>query len=92
MQVQLRMRPEISDLTRFSYTPPVTDHPSVTQFPPIRGVASSVFFLTHSLPEDRVDSDALLLSKSHSAEARFLCYLGSYLTQQASQVYKFLRA
>jgi hypothetical protein len=82
LQLQLRMRPEIADLTRYMYTPAVRDHPRVASYPPVRGVASSVFFLSHQLPEDAVDADATLLSKSHRLEAEFLVRLGLYLLQQ----------
>lgn len=82
VQVQLRMRPEIADLTRHNYDPPVQDHPRVSAYPAMRGLGSSVFFVSHKLPEDAVDRDALLLSKSHTPEAHFVMYLGSYLLSQ----------
>ncbi|KAJ3122837.1 hypothetical protein HK098_002451 [Nowakowskiella sp. JEL0407] len=80
---QIRMRPEIASLTRLFYDPPFQDHPQVSTYPNVPGVLSNLFWITHSSPEDKKDDDALLLSKSNTAEARFCVKLGRYLAQQS---------
>jgi hypothetical protein len=47
---QRRMRPPIARLIAPIY-PHLTDHPHVTRFPDVRGVASNLFFLDHAQPE-----------------------------------------
>jgi superfamily I DNA and/or RNA helicase len=52
LTTQLRMRPEIANLTRKFYGGVVIeDHPRVMNFPNIKGVEKNIFFLSHSFPE-----------------------------------------
>lgn len=51
MGVQHRMRPEIARLIVPAIYPTLENHSSVLKYPAIRGLASNIFFLTHSEPE-----------------------------------------
>lgn len=75
LNVQRRMRPDISSLIRYltfhvSYTSQLKlprrtlyknlqDHEHVTDYPPVRGVAHSLFFIDHSHPERGGGDDAV---------------------------------
>ncbi|KAG2490737.1 hypothetical protein HYH03_010892 [Edaphochlamys debaryana] len=48
---QRRMRPQISRLIRDTIYPQLRDHPRVLAYPPLRGLAHSLFFLDHAHPE-----------------------------------------
>ncbi len=54
IKVQHRMRPEISDLVRDTIYKDLQDHSSVHQFPAIRGIERSLFFITHNQMEKSV--------------------------------------
>ena len=51
MGVQHRMRPEIARLIVPSIYPTLENHASVLEYPGVRGMASNVFFLTHTEQE-----------------------------------------
>ena len=51
MGVQHRMRPEIARLIVPSIYPRLENHASVLEYPGVRGMASNVFFLTHTEQE-----------------------------------------
>ena len=50
--VQHRMRPEISELIRNQTYPLLEDHPSVKNFPGVKGVTKNVVFIDHRVLED----------------------------------------
>ena len=51
MGVQHRMRPEIAQLIVPSIYPTLENHSSVLEYPGVRGMASNLFFLTHTEEE-----------------------------------------
>lgn len=53
LDVQHRMRPEISSLIKPIY-PTLMDHPSMYERPKVTGIDKYVFFLAHNKPEDQV--------------------------------------
>ncbi|KAK4236384.1 hypothetical protein C8A03DRAFT_45620 [Achaetomium macrosporum] len=67
LNVQRRMRPEISNLIRSVY-PNLKDHDSVRNLPAVVGMRDNLFWLDHSHPEDskddgaRVNTDIALLT------------------------------
>jgi superfamily I DNA and/or RNA helicase len=54
LKVQHRMRPEIVNLIVPAIYPELLNHNSVLQYEKIRGMLNSVFFITHSHPEEEV--------------------------------------
>jgi hypothetical protein len=81
LNVQRRMRPEISRIVRPIYAQ-LDDHPSVCGPGRQRseGVGKDVFFISHEVPEDRPKGDSA--SKSNSHEATFLARFAKYIVQQ----------
>ncbi|XP_076465430.1 NFX1-type zinc finger-containing protein 1-like [Babylonia areolata] len=79
LALQHRMRPEISSLLVPTIYSRLEDHDSVLDYPEVAGVQTSVFFLTHSQPEDAVEDSK---SKRNSHEARLLASLYLYLRLQ----------
>lgn len=53
LNVQHRMRPEIASLIEFIY-PGLQNHDSVHNYPAIRGLNNSLFFVNHNEPEQQV--------------------------------------
>ncbi|KAI9485981.1 MAG: RNA helicase [Benjaminiella poitrasii] len=77
---QRRMRPEIRSLIDPIYkNPPLNDHPEVLQFPPVRGMDQSVFFLAHEEEETNISESA---SKVNEHEAKLSAKLSVYLLLQ----------
>lgn len=66
LNVQRRMRPEISALIKNIY-PQLEDHPTVMNYPNVTGVGDNVYWLDHKKEEDGADKDDLN-QKSHSNE------------------------
>lgn len=64
LNVQRRMRPEISTLIRNTIYPDLTDHDSVKNLAKIVGLRKSVFWLDHENAEEDTSLDAL--QKSHT--------------------------
>ncbi|KAK4873187.1 hypothetical protein RN001_015216 [Aquatica leii] len=77
LSVQHRMRPTIADLIVPAIYPRLQNASSVYDFPPIKGVASSVFFLDHNYPENTVNKT----SKSNLHEAKFFIAFAAYLIE-----------
>ena len=50
--VQHRMRPEIARLIVPAIYPSLENHPSVLEYPVVRGISSNVFFLSHTEQEE----------------------------------------
>lgn len=75
LNVQHRMRPEISALIKPNIYEFLQDHPSVMQRAPIRGVESVLYFIDHQ--EKESDSDGT--SKKNLHEAEFLISLARHL-------------
>eukprot|EP00397_Hematodinium_sp_SG-2012_P000289 GEMP01000289.1.p1 GENE.GEMP01000289.1~~GEMP01000289.1.p1 ORF type:complete len:2487 (+),score=732.48 GEMP01000289.1:46-7506(+) len=82
LQVQHRMRPEISRLIKCTY-PQLQDHPSVENRPDLRGVASNVVFVDHDGLETQVDNwKSAHESKSNLHEAQLAMAITVYMIQQ----------
>ncbi|XP_077298497.1 NFX1-type zinc finger-containing protein 1-like [Arctopsyche grandis] len=77
--VQHRMRPEIANLITPSIYPVLENHPSVLDYPSVKGVAKNLFFISHNIPEEKDDD---LSSHSNKHEAHFIISLAKYLIQQ----------
>ena len=78
LDLQHRMRPEISLVMKDIY-PTLKDHPSVSQYPDVRGVSSNLFFIDHKYTEQE-DKDRR--SKSNAHEANYIVALCWYLLLQ----------
>lgn len=64
LNIQRRMRPEISMLIRETIYPRLKDHKTITKLPDVVGMRKNVFWLSHSNPEEGRQAD--LQQKSHS--------------------------
>ncbi|XP_069936097.1 NFX1-type zinc finger-containing protein 1 isoform X2 [Cherax quadricarinatus] len=80
LQYQHRMRPSISRLLVPSIYPQLKNHPSVDNYPNIKGITKNSFFISHDIPE-REDSDD---NNSHENqyEAEFVTGLCRHLILQ----------
>ncbi|GAX15209.1 hypothetical protein FisN_12Lh085 [Fistulifera solaris] len=74
LNVQHRMRPEISQFIRSQTYPQLQDHSSVREFPHVKGVTQDVVFINHTVLEDGASAkdDDLGKTKSNTHEAE-LC-------------------
>ncbi|XP_066254484.1 NFX1-type zinc finger-containing protein 1-like [Euwallacea similis] len=77
LNVQHRMRPEISSLITPCIYPVLHNHESVTKFPEICGMKKCLYFITHRYPEQSSGNS----SKKNPYEAKYLIQLASYLLQ-----------
>ena len=75
------MRPEISLPVRQLYEQPIEDHESVFGRNSVVGLKKDIFFINHSILEDR-SRDENNTSKINKFEARYLAKLAQYLTKQ----------
>ncbi|XP_069359382.1 NFX1-type zinc finger-containing protein 1-like [Maniola hyperantus] len=82
LAVQHRMRPQIAALIAPAIYPDLQNHPSVEDFPNVRGVTCNVFFFTHDYKEEVVDDSA---SKTNEKEGDMVLGLANYLMQQDYQ-------
>ncbi|OJA18615.1 hypothetical protein AZE42_01788 [Rhizopogon vesiculosus] len=80
IDVQRRMRPSISNLIRHTLYPRLEDHELVHHYPPVRGIAKNVFFLTHSHRENEGAEDTA--SKYNLYEVGMIRELVLYLLRQ----------
>ncbi|KAK6194459.1 hypothetical protein SNE40_000090 [Patella caerulea] len=78
LQLQHRMRPEISKLMKPIY-PELRDHSSVHGLEHVKGMEKDIFFINHNHQEEHDEEN-----KSHSNiyEAQFVVALADYLTKQ----------
>lgn len=75
LNIQHRMRPEISSLICPMIYPHLMDHESTMNRPPIQGVEKSLFFIDHQHPEEMCNDN----SKKNVHEAKFLIELARHL-------------
>lgn len=75
LNIQHRMRPEISSLICPAIYADLIDHASVMNYPPVKGISSSVYFIDHSEAELPCDNS----SKKNLHEAKFLTRLAQHL-------------
>ncbi|XP_033730449.1 LOW QUALITY PROTEIN: NFX1-type zinc finger-containing protein 1-like [Pecten maximus] len=78
LELQHRMRPEISNHMRLIY-PDLRDHPSVFGKKNVLGIATNMHFIDHSFTETFYSETK---SRSNSHEAEFIVGLCKYLLQQ----------
>ncbi|XP_071957433.1 NFX1-type zinc finger-containing protein 1-like [Antedon mediterranea] len=79
LNIQHRMRPEISSIMKNYFYTGLLDAPNVLQYGNIKGVSNNMFFIEHNQLETAVNET---LSKSNIFEAEFLVNLCKYLIQQ----------
>lgn len=78
LNVQLRMRPEISNLTKQFYSDVnIKDHPRVLKYPNIAGIKENVLFMMHTHPEKED-----LRSKINIFESNMVTNFVMYLLKQ----------
>merc|ERR1719319_43912 len=79
LEIQHRMRPDISKLLVPHIYKELQDHPSVFEYPVVRGVKSNMFFIDHTKAENEVADGN---SKVNEHEATFLVEVCRYLIKQ----------
>uniref|UniRef100_T1IT09 RZ-type domain-containing protein n=1 Tax=Strigamia maritima TaxID=126957 RepID=T1IT09_STRMM len=79
LQLQHRMRPEISQILKPHIYETLEDHPSVREYPRVKGITTSLFFLNHENAEESVTDST---TRKNPFEAKFLVALCRYLLQQ----------
>ena len=77
LNVQHRMRPEISRLIKHIY-PDLRDHDKVKGYPHVKGISKDVVFISHDQPEQQ----GMQKSKSNMHEAEYIVQLCKYLLMQ----------
>jgi hypothetical protein len=81
LNVQRRMRPEISQLIRRVY-PNLEDHPSVKSLPNVVGMWQNLFWLDHRYNEDLRDDGSRVKSHSNQWEVDMATALVRHLVRQ----------
>uniref|UniRef100_T1J9V5 NF-X1-type domain-containing protein n=1 Tax=Strigamia maritima TaxID=126957 RepID=T1J9V5_STRMM len=79
LRLQHRMRPEISKLLVPHVYQSLEDHPSVFNYPRVKGMTSNVFFLNHNYPEREMED---MKTHVNVFEAEYLVSLANYFLQQ----------
>ncbi|CAL1707171.1 unnamed protein product [Somion occarium] len=80
IDVQRRMRPSVANLVRKTLYPKLQDHEVVKNYPPVRGMAKSVFFLSHSHRENGGEDESV--SKYNQFEVDMAVDLVMHLLRQ----------
>jgi hypothetical protein len=86
LNVQRRMRPEISKLIRETLYPRLIDHASTKALPEVIGMRKNVFWLDHDNMEDGASEDVNQKSHSNLWEVEFVHALVRHIVRQG--VYK----
>lgn len=84
LNMQRRMRPQISQLIRQTMYPRLEDHDSVKHLPNVVGMRNNVFWLTHSHAEDVADEDKRLKSHGNKWEVGMVLALVRHLVRQGA--------
>ena len=84
LNVQRRMRPQISQLIRQTIYPRLEDHDNVKQLPDVVGMRNSVFWLTHNHAEDVAGEDKRLKSHGNAWEVGMVAVLVRHLVRQGA--------
>ncbi|XP_065226654.1 NFX1-type zinc finger-containing protein 1-like [Planococcus citri] len=79
LQIQHRMRPEISSLIVPSIYPDLKNHESVLEYPSVKGITKNLFFVEHNVYEEQVDNSS---SRKNKFEADFMIQLCRYILLQ----------
>ncbi|KAF8656756.1 hypothetical protein AX16_002435 [Volvariella volvacea WC 439] len=80
IDVQRRMRPEISSLIRNTLYPTLIDNDCVQNYPDVRGMAQNIFFLNHQNAENGDEDD--IASRHNMYEVEMIKDLVLYLLRQ----------
>lgn len=83
LDVQRRMRPEISRLIRTVY-PNLRDHEKVLEHPPVVGMRHNLFWLQHNHPEESRDDGSRVKSHSNDWEVGVAAALVRHLVRQGA--------
>lgn len=81
LDIQHRMRPEISRILRHIYHK-LEDHPKVREYRNIPGVKHNMFFINHNVMEDNNENNQNLKSYSNMHEAKYMVALCEYFLNQ----------
>jgi hypothetical protein len=84
LNIQRRMRPEISRLIRSTQYPRLEDHESVFDLPNVVGMRQNLFWLDHQNMEDGSRSEAVQQSKSNDWEVTMVHALVRHLVRQGA--------
>ncbi|KAL3275522.1 hypothetical protein HHI36_020281 [Cryptolaemus montrouzieri] len=76
LNIQHRMRPEISSLIKPTIYPNLEDHENVFDRPNIKGVDKCLYFIDHNHPEE---ADNIGTTKKNMHEVKFLIQFANYL-------------
>ncbi|KAL3467220.1 hypothetical protein BJX64DRAFT_192492 [Aspergillus heterothallicus] len=82
LNVQRRMRPEVSTLIRNTLYERLVDHESVKDLPNVVGMSKNVFWLDHENPEDAADQEFRGRSKSNTWEVQMTHALVRHIVRQ----------
>ncbi|KAI9836984.1 MAG: hypothetical protein M1819_000633 [Sarea resinae] len=82
LNVQRRMRPEISVLIRATLYGRLVDHENTKSLPDVVGMRKNVFWYDHTHPEDGSRSEANQTSKSNAWEAKMVHGLVRHIVRQ----------
>ncbi len=84
LEVQHRMRPDISEFIRAQTYPTLKDHPTVFEYPHVRGVAIDVLFVDHDEVEDNANdlSEGIKTTKANSYEAHMVVKIAKHFLLQ----------
>jgi hypothetical protein len=82
LNVQRRMRPQISILIRDTLYERLTDHDDVKNLPNVVGMRKNVFWYDHTNPEDSSTSEANQRSKSNAWEVEITHALVRHMVRQ----------
>ena len=92
LQVQHRMRPEISQIIRRQTYPTLQDHASVRLLKSVRAVSRNVIFINHLEQEDRNQSTSPTdnqKTKSNSYESKMVVEIARYFLLQGCRYHYF---
>ncbi|KAK5322248.1 hypothetical protein LTR98_011879 [Exophiala xenobiotica] len=84
LNVQRRMRPEISRLIRETIYPKLDDHPSTLNLPDVVGLRKNVFWLDHSHNEEGQHSEVHYKSQSNIWDVEMVHALVRHLVRQGT--------
>ena len=87
LNVQRRMRPEISRLLRGTIYPELMDHESVKVIPDVVGMRHNVYWLHHTNPEDRSEDVNAQKSHSNAWEVEMINRLTQHIVRQGVYSY-----
>jgi AAA domain len=82
LNVQRRMRPEISSLVRETIYPQLIDHDTTKHYPDVVGMRKNVFWLDHDNTEEGSDADMHQKSHSNVWEVEFTHALVRHIVRQ----------